>query len=113
MVQWHRVPAQSGVACCRICASDGPVYPGNYGHNDFAGGNDLVSQSNTLRTEGVKTCQVLLGKVFKALTPGRQLVIRGAGAMPAFGTLVSGCNPVSRRVSIACGFARNRNQEQS
>ena len=89
------------------------VQPGNYGHNDFAGGNDLVSQSNTLRTEGVKTCQVLLGKVFKALTPGRQLVIRGAGAMPAFGTLVSGCNPVSRRVSIACGFARSRNQEQS
>ena len=40
--------------------------PGNYFHDDFAGGNDLVLLSNTPQTEGVDTCRMLLGKVFKA-----------------------------------------------
>jgi 3-hydroxy-5-methyl-1-naphthoate 3-O-methyltransferase len=53
------------------------VCPGNYFHDDFAGGNDLVLLSNTLQTEGVKTCRMLLDKVFKALMPGGQLVIHG------------------------------------
>ena len=39
--------------------------PGNYFHDDFAGGNDLVLLSNTPQTEGVDTCRMLLGKVFK------------------------------------------------
>jgi hypothetical protein len=51
--------------------------PGNYFHDDFAGGNDLVLLSNSLQTEGVSTCRMLLGKVFKALAPGGQLVIHG------------------------------------
>ena len=52
-------------------------YPGNYFHDDFADENDLVLLSNTLQTEGVKTCRMMLGKVFKALAPGGQLVIHG------------------------------------
>jgi len=51
------------------------VYPGNYLQDDFAGGNDLVLLSNSLQTEGVTTCRMLLGKVFKARAPGGQLVI--------------------------------------
>jgi 3-hydroxy-5-methyl-1-naphthoate 3-O-methyltransferase len=51
--------------------------PGNYYHDDFAGGKDLVLLSNALQTEGVSTCRMLLGKVFKALAPGGQLVIHG------------------------------------
>jgi hypothetical protein len=46
--------------------------PGNYFHDDFAGGNDLVLLSNTLQTEGVDTCRMLLGKVFNTLVPGGQ-----------------------------------------
>jgi 3-hydroxy-5-methyl-1-naphthoate 3-O-methyltransferase len=53
------------------------AYPGNYFQDDFAGGNDLVLLSNSLQTEGVETCRMLLGKVFKALAPGGQLVIHG------------------------------------
>lgn len=53
------------------------VHEGNYFHDDFADGNDLILLSNSLQTEGVKTCQMLLGKVFKALAPGGQLVIHG------------------------------------
>jgi hypothetical protein len=60
------------------------VRPGNYGRDDFADGCDLASRSNTPQTGGVKTCRALLGKVFKALTPAGQLVIHGAGVMPAF-----------------------------
>jgi hypothetical protein len=56
--------------------------PGNYFHDDFAGGNDLVLLSNSLQTEGVKTCRMLLGKVFKALTPAGQLVIHGVMPNP-------------------------------
>jgi Dimerisation domain/O-methyltransferase domain len=51
--------------------------PGNYFHDDFAGGNDLVLLSNALQTQGVNTCRMLLGKVFKALAPGGQLVTHG------------------------------------
>ncbi|HSF31617.1 MAG TPA: methyltransferase dimerization domain-containing protein [Candidatus Tectomicrobia bacterium] len=51
--------------------------PGNYFHDEFAGGNDLVLVSYVLQTEGVQNCRVLLGKVFKALAPGGQLVIHG------------------------------------
>jgi 3-hydroxy-5-methyl-1-naphthoate 3-O-methyltransferase len=58
------------------------VRQGNYFHDDFADGNDLVLLSNALQTEGVKTCQMLLGKVFKALTPGGQLVIHGVMPNP-------------------------------
>jgi 3-hydroxy-5-methyl-1-naphthoate 3-O-methyltransferase len=58
------------------------VQQGNYFHDDFAGGNDLVLLSNALQTEGVKTCQMLLGKVFKALIPGGQLVIHGVMPNP-------------------------------
>jgi 3-hydroxy-5-methyl-1-naphthoate 3-O-methyltransferase len=56
--------------------------PGNYFHDDFAGGNDLVLLSNSLQTEGVNTCRMLLGKVFKALEPGGQLVIHGVMPNP-------------------------------
>jgi hypothetical protein len=51
--------------------------PGNYFHDDFAGGNDLVLLSNTLQTDGVNICRMLLGKVFKVLAPGGQLVTHG------------------------------------
>jgi 3-hydroxy-5-methyl-1-naphthoate 3-O-methyltransferase len=51
--------------------------PGNYFQDDFTGGNDLVLLSNVLQTEAVGTCRMLLGKVFKALVPGGQLVIHG------------------------------------
>ena len=51
--------------------------PGNYVHDDFAGGNDLALLSNALQTEGGNTCRMLVGKVFKALAPGGQLVIHG------------------------------------
>jgi hypothetical protein len=50
---------------------------GNYFHDEFAEGNDLVLLSHSLQTEGVTTCRMLLGKVFKALAPGGQLVIHG------------------------------------
>jgi 3-hydroxy-5-methyl-1-naphthoate 3-O-methyltransferase len=53
------------------------VCAGNYCHDDFAGEYDLVLLSNSLQTEGAATCQMLLGKVFKALAPGGQLVIHG------------------------------------
>ena len=56
--------------------------PGNYFQDDFAGGNDLVLLSNALQTEGVTTCRMLLGKVFKALAPGGQLVIHGVMPNP-------------------------------
>jgi hypothetical protein len=58
------------------------VCPGNYFHDDFTEGNDLVLLSNTLQTEGVKTCRMMLGKVFKALAPGGQLVIHGVMPNP-------------------------------
>jgi hypothetical protein len=58
------------------------VYSGNYFYDDFAGGNDLVLLSNSLQTEGVETCRMLLGKVFKALAPGGQLVIHGVMPNP-------------------------------
>jgi hypothetical protein len=44
------------------------VQPGNYFHDGFADGYDLVLLSNIMQTVGVKTCQMLLGKVFKALS---------------------------------------------
>jgi hypothetical protein len=53
------------------------VHPGNYFLDEFAEGNDLVLLSNSLQTEGGATCRMLLGKVFKALVPGGQLVIHG------------------------------------
>jgi 3-hydroxy-5-methyl-1-naphthoate 3-O-methyltransferase len=56
--------------------------PGNYFQDDFAGGNDLVLLSNSLQTEGATTCRMLLGKVFKALVPGGQLVIHGVMPNP-------------------------------
>ena len=56
--------------------------PGNYFQDDFAGGNDLILLSNTSQTEGVDTCRMLLGKVFKALAPGGQLVIYGIMLYP-------------------------------
>jgi 3-hydroxy-5-methyl-1-naphthoate 3-O-methyltransferase len=56
--------------------------PGNYFQDEFAGGNDLVLLSNSLQTEGGTTCRMLLGKVFKALTPGGQLVIHGVMPNP-------------------------------
>jgi hypothetical protein len=65
------------------------VQPGNYVHDDFADVYDLVSPSNALRTARGKTCQVLLGKVFKAMMPARQLVIYGAGLMPAFDSMAA------------------------
>jgi 3-hydroxy-5-methyl-1-naphthoate 3-O-methyltransferase len=56
--------------------------PGNYFLDEFAGGNDLVLLSNSLQTEGGTTCRMLLGKVFKALAPGGQLVIHGVMPNP-------------------------------
>jgi hypothetical protein len=53
------------------------VRPGNYFHDDFGTGYDLVLLSNTLQTEGPKTCQMVLRKVFEALIPGGQLLIHG------------------------------------
>jgi hypothetical protein len=53
------------------------AHPGNYFLDEFAEGNDLVLLSNSLQTEGGATCRMLLGKVFKALVPGGQLVIHG------------------------------------
>ena len=58
------------------------AYPGNYFLDEFAGGNDLVLLSNSLQTEGGTTCRMLLGKVFKALAPGGQLVIHGVMPNP-------------------------------
>ena len=58
------------------------VHPGNYLLDEFAGGNDLVLLSNSLQTEGDTTCRMLLGKVFKALAPGGQLVIHGVMPNP-------------------------------
>jgi hypothetical protein len=58
------------------------VSPGNYVLDEFATGNDLILLSNSLQTEGVPTCRMLLGKVFKALTPGGQLVIHGVMPNP-------------------------------
>jgi hypothetical protein len=56
--------------------------PGNYFLDEFTGGNDLVLLSNSLQTEGGTTCRMLLGKVFKALAPGGQLVIHGVMPNP-------------------------------
>jgi 3-hydroxy-5-methyl-1-naphthoate 3-O-methyltransferase len=53
------------------------VRPGNYFHDDFGTGYDLALLSNTLQTEGPKTCQMVLRKVFEALIPGGQLLIHG------------------------------------
>ncbi len=58
------------------------VCAGNYFQDDFAGGNDLVLLSNSLQTEGITSCQMLLGKVFKALNPAGQLVIHGVMPNP-------------------------------
>jgi 3-hydroxy-5-methyl-1-naphthoate 3-O-methyltransferase len=58
------------------------AHPGNYFLDEFAGGNDLVLLSNSLQTEGGTTCRMLLGKVFKALAPGGQLVIHGVMPNP-------------------------------
>jgi hypothetical protein len=56
--------------------------PGNYFLDEFADGYDLVLLSNSLQTEGGTTCRMLLGKVFKALAPGGQLVIHGVMPNP-------------------------------
>jgi hypothetical protein len=58
------------------------AHPGNYFQDEFADGNDLVLLSNSLQTEGGTTCRMLLGKVFKALVPGGQLVIHGVMPNP-------------------------------
>jgi hypothetical protein len=57
------------------------LQPGNYVRHNFADGYDLDSRPNAQQTAGVKSFQVLLGKAFKALTPGRQLVLHGAGVI--------------------------------
>jgi hypothetical protein len=87
------------------------VQPGNYGHNDFADGYDLVSQPNTLQTEGVKTCQVPLGKVFRPLTPDRQLVIHAAGVLPAFGR-VTLQQPATSELHMLLSFLRGKRIRQ-
>jgi hypothetical protein len=56
--------------------------PGNYFHDDFAGGNDLILLSNTLQIKGVENCCMFLGKVFKALAAGGQLLIHGITLHP-------------------------------
>jgi hypothetical protein len=77
------------------------VCAGNYFHDDFAAGNDLVLLSNSLQTEGVKTCQMLLGKVFKVLTPGGQLVIHGVMPNP---DRVSPAQPALFQVQMLLAF---------
>lgn len=59
--------AQEIIACHGMQELVSPQ-PGNYFHGGFADGYDLVLLSNIMQTEGVKTCQLLLGKVFKALS---------------------------------------------
>jgi hypothetical protein len=66
--------------------------PGNYFHDDFAGGNDLIRLSNTLQTEKVDICRMVLGKIFEALVPDGQLVIHGI--MPQADRISPGACPV-------------------
>jgi hypothetical protein len=52
-------------------------YSGNYFPVDFAGGHDPVPLSKALQTEGVNTCRMRLGKVFKALAPAVSALVMG------------------------------------
>lgn len=56
--------------------------PGDYFHDDFGGEYDLILLSNTLQTEGPKTCQMLLRKAFETLAPGGQLLVHGVMTDP-------------------------------
>src|SRR5262245_19137618 len=55
--------------------------PGNYLHDDFGRGYDILLLSNVLNTQGPEIGRVLLRKAFDALTPSGQLVVHGV--MPA------------------------------
>jgi hypothetical protein len=62
------------------------VDPGNYCRDEFADGTDLVLLSSCQQAESGPTCRLPLGKVFKALVPGGQVVIlhvRGPGTQTA------------------------------
>jgi hypothetical protein len=53
------------------------VRAAHYVRDELGSGYDLALLSNVLQTEGPKTCQLILGKVFEALSPGGQLVVHG------------------------------------
>jgi predicted O-methyltransferase YrrM len=55
---------------------------GDYLHDDFGGPYDVILLSNTLQTEGPKTCQMLLRKAFEALTPEGYLLVHGVMPHP-------------------------------
>ncbi len=61
----------------RVC-----VRPGNYHHDEFGSGYDVVLFSNVFQTQGPATCQMLLRKALSALTPGGQLLVHGAMPNP-------------------------------
>jgi 3-hydroxy-5-methyl-1-naphthoate 3-O-methyltransferase len=58
------------------------IHPGDYHHDDFGDGYDIVLLSNVLQTQGPQTCQMLLRKAFSALVPGGQLIVHGAMLNP-------------------------------
>ena len=58
------------------------VSPGNYHHDEFGGGYDVVLFSNVFQTQGPQTGRMLLRKAFSALTPGGQLLVHGAMPNP-------------------------------
>jgi hypothetical protein len=95
------VPFTQEIAARHGMQERASVQPGNYVRGDFADGYGLVLLANTLRTEGVKICQTPLGKVFKALSPGRQFVIHGVVPNPDY---VTPLQPATFQLQISLSF---------
>jgi 3-hydroxy-5-methyl-1-naphthoate 3-O-methyltransferase len=55
---------------------------GNYLHDDFGSGYDLLLLSNVLSTQGPRVGRMLLQKAFNALAPGGQLIVHGSMPNP-------------------------------
>lgn len=99
------VPFTQEIAARHGMQERASVQPGNYVRGDFADGYGLVLLANTLRTEEVKICQTPLGKVFKALSPGRQFVIHGVVPNPDY---VTPLQPATLQLQISLSFPGGR-----
>ena len=54
------------------------VRPGNYHHDEFGSGYDVILFSHVFQTQGPETGRMLLHKAFGALRPGGLLLVHGA-----------------------------------
>lgn len=52
------------------------VKPGNYYEDEFGTGYDVVFLSDTLHQESPETCELILQKAYRALSPGGRIVVQ-------------------------------------